>query len=238
MIPKIIHYCWFGNTPEPKKFRLLKMSWERECPGYLIKRWDESNFDVNSFAYTRMTYQSGRYDLVSDFVRLFVIEKYGGLYLDVDVEVVRPLKKLLENQSFFGLEDFDSINSGSIFGAIKHEKNISNLLSIYKGYKPTDPVYEKNCIEITTDYFRKLGFKYRNRTQIVNGCKIYATDYFCPGGYGYLGTPSPRKKTLTIHHYKDRSIKTIIHINIGRLIRRIIGRTTFQKLYNVYKFKK
>jgi len=238
MIPKIIHYCWFGNTPEPELFRDFKNSWEKECPDYLIRRWDESNFDVNCYAYTRRNYQSGRFDLVSDFVRLFVIERFGGLYLDVDVEIIQSLDEILDNQSFFCLEDFDAINSGSIFGAVKHEVNIKNLLYIYKRDNNLIPEYEKNCIEITTDYFRKLGFKYRDKVQVVNGCKIYSTIYFCPGGYGYWGrVPIPKKKTLTIHHYKNQSIKRRVNINIGRLIRRAIGRSAFQKLYSFYKYR-
>lgn len=234
MIPKIIHYCWFGSKSEPKNFKQLKATWQKYCPDYKICRWDESNFDINQFHYTKYEYEANRLDLVSDFVRLYVVEKYGGIYLDVDVEVCKSLDNLLNLAIFFGLEDSDSINSGLVIGAESGNKHLINLMRVYQSNSNEKRFLQKNCVEITTDYFRKLGFKYRDRTQVVDGCKIFSTDYFCPGGYLKLGRWH-REKAYTIHHYRVQPKRTLRNMRIGRMLRLIVGRQRFNFVYYYYK---
>ncbi|MDV0430139.1 glycosyltransferase [Lactiplantibacillus sp. DA1] len=231
-IPEIIHYCWFGGSDEPIGFQKNLKSWKKYAPEYRIQRWDESNFDVEQYAYTRIQYQRGRLDLVSDFVRLLKIESHGGFYLDVDVELVAPLTSLITNQCFWGLEDFDSIASGLIFGAEPQHVDVQALLAIYQKNTWNTNFLHQNCVTITTNYFRSLGFKYFDRLQIVSASRIYPTRYFCPIKYGNQhGKLSAA--TISIHHYAELSRRTRRHIRIGRLIRRIIGRNLFYRCIKI-----
>ncbi len=231
-IPKIIHYCWFGGNDEPNDFQKNLKSWKKHAPEYRIMRWDESNFDVEQYPYTRIQYQRGRLDLVSDFVRLLMVEAHGGFYLDVDVELVAPLTPLLTNQCFWGLEDFDSIASGLIFGAEPHHVDVQALLKIYQDNARDKTFLHQNCVTITTNYFRNLGFKYFDRLQLVSASQIYPTIYFCPRKYGNQHSKLSAM-TISIHHYVQPNRPTRRHIRIGRLIRRIIGRDLFYQYIKI-----
>ena len=96
MIPKVIHYCWFGRNPLPESAIKCIDSWKKFCPGYQIKEWKEDNFDVNSIPYTKDAYQAGKYAFVSDYARFRVLYNNGGIYFDVDVEVIKPIDDLVE----------------------------------------------------------------------------------------------------------------------------------------------
>ena len=100
-IPKVIHYFWFGNNPKPKIVKKCIASWKKVCPDYEIKEWNESNFDVNICDYTREAYEAKMWGFVSDYARLWVIYRYGGFYLDTDVELIRSLDTLRQNKTFF-----------------------------------------------------------------------------------------------------------------------------------------
>ena len=95
MIPKIIHYCWFGGKPLPASAKKCIDSWKRFFPQYIIKQWDESNFDVNSIPYTKEAYERGKYAFVSDYARFVVIAKEGGIYFDTDVEVIKDMSDII-----------------------------------------------------------------------------------------------------------------------------------------------
>lgn len=233
-IPRILHYCWFGRKELPNSAKKNKDTWVKNCPDFKIIRWNEENFDINSFDYTRKQYKRGRYDLVSDFVRLFVIEKYGGIYLDIDVEILKPLDPLLKNNCFWGMEDFDLINSGLIFGSEAHYQSVRDLMGIYIRNSNDNSFLDMNCVRITTDYFRRLGFKYINKAQKVDGNRIYSTHYFCPIKYGSR-TIGITDRTFTIHHYAECSGIVRFHITVGRIIRRAIGREGFEHVMETYR---
>ena len=117
MIPKKIHYCWFGRKELPEKAKKCIASWKKYCPDFEIIEWNEDNIDVYQNPYTTYTYDNKRFAFLSDYLRLLIVYKEGGIYFDVDVEVVRPIDELLENQAFFGFETKDYINTGLGFGA-------------------------------------------------------------------------------------------------------------------------
>ena len=104
MIPKTIHYCWFGRGEKPKLAQKCIASWRKFCPDYEIIEWNEDNFDVNLNAYTLMCYQEKRFAFLSDYVRLLVVRDHGGIYFDTDVEVVKNFDNLLEFEAFFGFQ--------------------------------------------------------------------------------------------------------------------------------------
>ena len=101
MIPKIIHYCWFGGKPKPQKVIEYIETWKKFCPDYEIKEWNEDNFDVNMMPYTREAYKMKRFAFVSDVCRMYALAKFGGIYFDTDIEVKRSFDKLLSLHSFF-----------------------------------------------------------------------------------------------------------------------------------------
>ena len=105
MIPKVIHYCWFGNNPKPKMVKKCINSWKKYCSDYEIIEWNENNFDVNYCDYVKEAYEAKKWAFVSDFARLWIIYNCGGIYLDTDVEIIRNLDELLNDKAFFGFED-------------------------------------------------------------------------------------------------------------------------------------
>lgn len=104
MIPKIIHYCWFGRGPLPELAQKCIASWKKYLPDYEIKEWNEDNFDVNIIPYTAEAYAEKKYAFVSDYARFWVLYKYGGIYFDTDVEVIRPLDDIIAKGNFMGCE--------------------------------------------------------------------------------------------------------------------------------------
>ena len=112
MIPKIIHYCWFGGNPLPKSAEKCIKSWKKYCPDYEIIEWNESNFDINSNQYVREAYENKKYAFVTDYVRLYAMYNYGGIYMDTDVEVLKPLDCFLDNHAFSGFESSGYIPTG------------------------------------------------------------------------------------------------------------------------------
>ena len=104
MIPKVIHYCWFGGNPLPPLALKCIESWKTFLPGYEIKEWNESNFDVNSIAYTREAYEARKYAFVSDYARFHILYHHGGLYFDTDVELIRPIDDIVARGAFMGCE--------------------------------------------------------------------------------------------------------------------------------------
>lgn len=104
MIPKIIHYCWFGGNPLPELAVKCIESWKKYCPDYEIKRWDESNFDLKCCDYVKEAYQAKKWAFVSDYVRFKVLYDEGGLYFDTDVELIKPIDDILARGPFMGVE--------------------------------------------------------------------------------------------------------------------------------------
>lgn len=113
MIPKIIHYCWFGGKEKPESAQKCIKSWKKFFPDYEIKEWNESNFDVNMIPYTKAAYEAKKYAFVSDFARFWVLYHHGGVYFDTDVEVIRNMDDLLAKGNFMGCE-VDSIENYSV----------------------------------------------------------------------------------------------------------------------------
>ena len=105
MIPKVIHYCWFGHNPLPESAVKCINSWRKFMPDYEIKEWNEDNFDVNAIPYTAEAYQMKKYAFVSDYARFWILYQYGGLYFDTDVELIKPIDDIVEKGPFMGIEE-------------------------------------------------------------------------------------------------------------------------------------
>ena len=145
MIPKIIHYCWFGGKEKPQSAIKCINSWKKFFPDYEIKEWNESNFDVHSIPYTHDAYEAKKYAFVSDYARFWILYRYGGLYFDTDVEVIRPMDDLIAKGSFMGCE-------------IDHGENYSVAAGLGLAVVPGHPLYKQFLdIYATLPFFLENG---------------------------------------------------------------------------------
>ena len=131
MIPRKIHYCWFGRGEKPRLAQKCIASWKKYCPDYEIIEWNEDNFDVDRNAYTQMCYKEKKYAFLTDYLRLLIVEEHGGIYFDTDVEAVRSFDELLDNPAFFGFENDRFVNTGEGFGAEPHNPAVRQMLAEY-----------------------------------------------------------------------------------------------------------
>ncbi|MEE1219146.1 MAG: glycosyltransferase [Ruminococcus sp.] len=132
MIPKIIHYCWFGNNEKPEVIKKCIESWQKFCPDYEIIEWNESNFDINMYTYVKEAYEAKKWAFVSDVARLWVVYTHGGIYMDTDVEFLDSIDDLLKYKLFISFESERSINTGLGFGAEKNNQLVKKILDDYK----------------------------------------------------------------------------------------------------------
>lgn len=226
MIPRTIHYCWFGGKPLPRDAEKYILSWKKFLPDYEIKRWDESNFDVNSIPYVKEAYAAGKYAFVSDYARFWILYHYGGLYFDTDVEVIRSLDDIIQEGQFLGVEQQNeehiTVAPGLCIGAEKHNELFGTLIHQYEGFhflEPDGSCCLKNVVEITTELLLKHGLKNTDEIQDCCGFKIYPKDYFCPIDYTTRELVLT-DNTRTIHHYAESWVprSTRIKNAVGRLI--------------------
>lgn len=202
MIPKIIHYCWFGGNPLPDDAKRYIESWKKYCPDYEIREWNEENFDITSIPYVNEAYHARKWAFITDYVRLFALANYGGIYMDTDVEVLRNLDCFLTEPGFSGFERVDAVPTG-IMASEKGNSFICELLSEYDGihFLKTDgtPDLTTNVVRITNTAV-KHGLKLNNKKQTIENFTFYPKDYFCPKSSRTLEinlTPN----TYTIHHF-------------------------------------
>lgn len=203
MIPKVIHYCWFGGGEIPEKDKKCIESWHKFCPDYEIKLWDESNYDVKKNQYMYEAHQSKKWSFVSDVARLDIIYHYGGIYLDTDVELVRSLDDLLENEAYMGREKSTYIASGLGFGAVPHHDGIKRILDIYDNlvFIKEDGTFNVTpCPLMTTQFLLQYGAKLEDIEQSVLGIRIYPSEVLCPLNYG-TGELQLTDRSYSIHRY-------------------------------------
>lgn len=205
MIPKIIHYCWFGGKPLPAAAQKCIASWKKYCPDYEIHAWTEENYDIASAPlYVRQAYEAKKWAFVSDYVRLLVVYKHGGIYLDTDVELLKNLDPLRGYSAYFGFEDGLHVATGLGFGAESHSQVLANMMLDYQ----TIPFLLDNgsydltaCPVRNTDALVHIGLVCRNEFQLLPGnIAVFPTEYFCPRD---IHTMEIRvtENTYTIHHF-------------------------------------
>lgn len=197
MIPKVIHYCWFGEKEMPVLAKKCLKSWKKYCPDYKIVCWNEENFDINSNKYVKEAYENKKFAFVTDYVRLYALYNYGGIYMDTDVEVLKPLDKFIEHKAFSGFESDTRIPTG-IMASEKGLEIINELLNYYKerNFVKDDGSYDLTPNTITiTNIFERKGLKKNNVYQEIQSFALYPSEYFCPIDV------STRKKNITVNSY-------------------------------------
>lgn len=203
MIPKTIHYCWFGRGKMPKLARKCIKSWKKYCPDYEIKEWNEDNFDLDLYPYAREAYENHKYAFVTDVVRLYALYHEGGIYMDTDVEVLKPLDPFLIHTAFSGFEDNKHVPTGIMASERGGVWTQENLL-YYEGrhFVKSDGSFDiQTNVTTITNYMIAHGLEPNNTFQdFPNLITIYPKDYFCPKDNVDL-IINKTKNTVTIHHY-------------------------------------
>ncbi|WP_349400303.1 glycosyltransferase family 32 protein [Clostridium perfringens] len=197
-IPKIIHYCWFGEKEKSKLIKKCIESWKKELVEYEFFEWNETNYDVNKCIFTQQAYKQKKWAFLSDYARLDVLYKYGGIYLDTDMEVLKTFNDLLHNQIFIGVEDSKNLNA-AIIGSSKNNSIIKEIISIYNQINNFDEF--PTIPNVISNYFKKKGFNYENENKVLdNNISIYSSEYFYPLS-NVNHTLKKTKNTYTIHYY-------------------------------------
>ena len=180
MIPKIIHYIWFGGKPLPEKVTYCIESWKKWLPEYKFVLWNEESFDVNAYEFTRDTYAHRKFAFVSDFVRIFALATQGGVYLDTDIEIIKPLDVFLKERMVLGTDDSGSLTA--FMAAEAQHPFFTRALDIYKSRLFVLPDGSLNT-EVNNLLLQNLlenyGYVKANKEQhLSEGIKVYPDDYF------------------------------------------------------------
>lgn len=182
MIPKIIHYCWFGKGKYPPIVKKCIESWKKQCPDYEIKLWNEDNYDINKTDYLREAYQNKKWAFVSDYARLDILYEYGGFYLDTDVELIRSLDELTGLRAFVAA-DGSGINTGLGFGAEAKNSVIKGMRDLYIGkhFILEDGLDLTPCTVLNTKIFAEYGYKKESCTlETILGVVVLPPEFFSP----------------------------------------------------------
>ena len=244
MIPKIIHYCWFGRGPLPEDAQKCIASWKKYMPDYEIKEWNEENFDIDALLYTREAYDAKKYAFVSDFVRFWVLYNYGGVYFDTDVEVIAQMDDIIADGPFMGKE---------IDGAVDQQQAVAPGLGI--AAEPGMDLYKRfleeyndlhfilpdgshnpySMIRIITNMLENEGLNPGVEIQKVAGVTIYPSEYFNPWD-DTVGILRKTKNTRTVHWYSKSWMKQDAQwvVWVKRIMRRLFGKSIGEKIKKIF----
>lgn len=258
MIPKIIHYCWFGGNELSELAEKCIMSWKKYCKGYKLIEWNEKNFDINSAPlFVRQAYEAKKWAFVSDYVRLYAMTKYGGIYMDTDVELIAPLNKFLTHRAFASFQGDECIQTG----VMACERNFPLFLEFLKYYDNAVFINEDGTlnttpnVDIITEKCESKGLIQNNTLQVIDGFVVYPNEYFCPINMT-SGLYQRTNNTVTIHWFsgswlsgdlKEQSEKDTLYYTeknkrylmkrrrhkVAHLLRKILGNKHYLKIRNL-----
>ena len=238
MIPRKIHYCWFGRGDKPKLAQKCIASWKKYCPDYEIIEWNEDNFNLEYNGYTKYCYDNKKWAFLSDFVRLAVVAEYGGIYFDTDVELLRCPDALLQYEAFYGFENDKSISTGLGFGAEAGHPTILAMKEKYEELEPGDtgefPLI--TCPALNTEALLLFGLKLDGTQQNVEGAEILPEDWLNPYD-DPTGQLRVTQNTVSVHWYNKSwmSKKTILRSKLTKPFHRMFGNNCFDWLKRIMK---
>lgn len=256
MIPRVVHYCWFGRKPLPDFALKCIDSWRKYLPNYEIKEWNEDNFDVDSTIYTRQAYKRKMYAFVSDYARFWILYHYGGIYFDVDVELIKPLDSILIKGPYMGLEADNKIETGIFIGnnlgvacnpglgMAAEPKMIfcKELLNMYKTLRfiyPSGVINTKTVVSYTSEMLIKYGYdRISNSIQRCAGFTIYPRQYFCPQINKKTGTVNIKPETYSIHHYAASWVSQKMKFKgfVTKILEKLLPKSVLIYIRSVYRF--
>lgn len=262
MIPRIIHYCWFGNNPKPPIAQKCYKSWRKYCPEYKIIEWNEDNFDLSTAPlYVQQAYIAKKWAFVTDYIRLKVVYDNGGIYLDTDVELVRSLDDLLGYRAFFGFEGKQYINTGLGFGAVQNTPILKELMKDYEDnpFSMGDGTFDLTpCPARNTEVFMRFGLVCDGSKQMLEQrILILPEEYLCPIDNATRVLRKTRN-TISIHHFdaswqnpeekkshdnlarkrRARNRKDKILYFPRRALRKVLGNKLYDVIKNTLKIRK
>jgi mannosyltransferase OCH1-like enzyme len=209
MIPKIIHYCWLSDDVYPEKIKMCMDSWKKHLPNYEFMLWNLDRFDINSSLWVKQAFNAKKYAFAADYLRLYAVYHYGGIYLDSDVEIVKPFDDLLNLPYFLGKENSENVIEAAVFGAEKECFWVGECLNYYKNRKfesiygwydmePLPSIIKKTIIEkFSLKEIREIGEMEDNKTNVY----ILPVDYFSPKKWDDPSVLNLTKNTYSIHHF-------------------------------------
>lgn len=236
MIPKKIHYCWFGGKPLPKDVKKCIKSWQKMCPDYEIIEWNESNFDINCCSFVKDAYTAKAWAFVSDYARLKIVYDNGGIYLDTDVELIKNIDFLLHNNCFFATQQEGGVvATGLGFGAIKGASILKEMLDCYESTRfDNEKKEEIACPILNTKVLKKYGFEFKENVIKLSpiDVTVYPPKFFDPI------SPGDTKNlycddTVSIHHYS--ASWTNSNNKFKRKIINMIGQDRVNKIKKIFK---
>lgn len=251
MIPKVIHYCWFGGNPLPKDAKKCIESWKKFFPGYQIIEWNESNFDVNKIPYIKEAYAAHKYAFVSDYARFDILYQYGGIYFDTDVEVIKSFEDIVANGAFMGCEidgvqlsncsqscctnahNHIAVNPGVGMAAPANMDFFKEILDYYADLNFISSDGSYNMVTVVTHVTNLLiekGLKDISEIQNVAGITIYPKEYFNPRNNN-TGKLQITEHTHSIHWYSMSwlSSRNRMKSKITRVFHRFFGDECFHR---------
>ena len=239
MIPKIIHFCWFGGNEKPESVKKCIESWKKFCPDYEIKEWNEENFDINVTDYVKEAHQNSYWAFVSDYARFYILYNHGGLYFDTDVELIKPIDDLVEKGPFFAREHKNKpiINTGLVMCALPKMDVYKEVLDYYNSmhFVYEDGTFnKKTVVDHVTKVLIKNPNEYKNINDVfvVRDISIYPKEYFCPIDY-LTGDEEYTENTRAVHHY-DSTWLTKGEQEINQKVR-VVNKRFGNKVSLIYK---
>lgn len=202
MIPKIIHYCWFGHNEYPEKVAYCIQTWKKYLPDYELRLWNEDNFDISCCRFVREAYDAKQYAFVSDYVRLKVLEECGGIYLDTDIEVVRSFEEILNHDVVLGADENGNLTA--FMATVSGHPFFSEMVVLYDSLNfllPNGKFNTKVNNQWMQEQLAKYGFELKNEYQILDlGIVVFPDDFFHAKSL-VSGKLHRTKNTFCIHHH-------------------------------------
>lgn len=203
MIPKVIHYCWFGKGKYGDKIEKCILSWKKYCPDYKIICWNEDNYDIHKNKFVEQAYEKKKWAFVSDYARVDIVYHYGGIYLDTDVELIKSLDEILDCEMYAGMESKDFLALGLGFGAVKGHPYLKEIMEYYETREfvhGNGKMDLKACPVIQTEILMRYGLKKEDKYQKLEKCIVYPSEVFSPKSF-QTGETRITSKSISIHHY-------------------------------------
>lgn len=231
-IPKKIHYCWFGGNEKPEIVVRCIKSWEKYLPDYDVIEWNEGNYDCKKIPYIDEAYRMKKWAFVSDYVRFDVLDQYGGIYFDTDVELLKPIPEdILDKDIFTAMESAGKVSPGLVFACTPDQSFLKEILASYNKSHfliQGNPIY-KTVNDFTTELLVSKGFMLQDVYQEVDGMSIYPSEFFCGFDQDVMEYDiSP--ETISVHHYAGTWVEKRSKQKIQSWCKKVLGIKSYRKL--------